>query len=314
MGFHLEKDEPVGLGFQRILTEQATRLSEDLASAEEDPGKAIHEIRKRCKRIRAVARLLRPHAKGLYRRENDTFRDIARGFSPFRDADVRLKTFDELVNDAAGVERFAPLRALMRGGHDRGEELLERQLSFTRNELRAAQKRFERVNLPNDGGFEIIESGLDYSYKAGRRAMSRAYEEPQESTFHEWRKRVKDLGYQMQILRDLWPAILKRTRRELDKLGDLLGQEHDLTVVKDTVVKQVDSVIAKEDLRSVLTLAERRRLELQAEAQAIGRRIYAEKPRDFIKRIYVYWEIWHAEIPAPSGHSVASPQPAALSV
>lgn len=97
MGFRLEKDETVGSGFQRILREQTARLSEDLASADKDLEKAIHEVRKRCKRVRAVARLLRPNAKALYRKENAAFRDIARGLSPFRDADVRLQAFDDLV-------------------------------------------------------------------------------------------------------------------------------------------------------------------------------------------------------------------------
>ena len=90
MGFRLEKDETVGSGFQRILREQTARLSEDLASADKDPEKAIHEVRKRCKRVRAVARLLRPNAKALYRQENAAFRNIARRLSRFRDADVRL--------------------------------------------------------------------------------------------------------------------------------------------------------------------------------------------------------------------------------
>lgn len=106
MGFRLEKDEKIGSGFQRILVEQAARLSEDLAAADQDPEKAIHEVRKRCKRVRAVARLLRPNAKALYRQENAAFRDMARGLSPFRDADVRLETFDDLVSRTDRPERL----------------------------------------------------------------------------------------------------------------------------------------------------------------------------------------------------------------
>jgi CHAD domain-containing protein len=105
MAFRLEKDETVGSGFQRILREQTARLSEDLASADKDLEKAIHEVRKRCKRVRAVARLLRPNAKALYRQENAAFRDIARGLSPFRDSDVRLEAFDDLVSRIDEPER-----------------------------------------------------------------------------------------------------------------------------------------------------------------------------------------------------------------
>jgi CHAD domain-containing protein len=313
MGFHLEKDEPVGSGFQRILLEQATRLLEDVASADKDLEEAIHEVRKRCKRVRSVARLLRPHAEGLYRQENATFRNVARGLSPFRDADVRLKTFDELVSRAGESDRFAALRKLMRGDDHHGQkELLEKQLSLTKEEAKAAQQRFENAHMPNDIAFKLIEPGLRSSYKRGRRAMSRAFAKGREIDFHEWRKRVKDLGYQMRILRELWPALLKRTRSELDKVGDLLGEEHDLTIVRNTAVQYADSDISKEDLRDLLTLAERRKIELQAEAQAIGRRVYAERPRDFVRRIQIYWRTWHGEIPSPADRPVASPEPAAL--
>lgn len=41
MGFHLERDEEVGSGVRRILTEQTMQLSEDLASVTTDSEKAI---------------------------------------------------------------------------------------------------------------------------------------------------------------------------------------------------------------------------------------------------------------------------------
>jgi CHAD domain-containing protein len=299
MGFHLEKDEPVGTGLQRILIEQTTRLSDDLATADKDLEKAIHEVRKRCKRVRAVVRLLRPRAKALYRRENAAFRDIARGLSPFRDADVRLKTFDELISGAPEAERFVPLRDLMLESGHRDREELDKQISLTKNEVEAAQGRLREATIEDDAGFQLIEPGLRGNYKRGRRAMSRAYDKPEATAFHEWRKRVKDLGYQVQILRDVWPALLKRLRSELDKLGDLLGKDHDLTVMRNTILKHVHSRISKEDLRAFLALTEQREFELQAEAETIGRRIYAEKPKYFIGRIFVYWETWQAEVPAP---------------
>ena len=237
MGFCLEKDEKIGSGFQRILVEQAARLSEDLAAADQDPEKAIHEVRKRCKRVRAVARLLRPNAKALYRQENAAFRDMARGLSPFRDADVRLETFDDLVSRTDRPERFAAFRKML-GDDDRDGTNLEKQLSWTVKEVEAARERLQEANIADRVAFEFIEPGLRQSYKRGRRAMSRAYDKPEETAFHEWRKRVKDLGYQTQTLRELWPPVLKRLRDELDQLGDLLGKEHDLTLVRNVVLKR----------------------------------------------------------------------------
>ena len=82
----------------------------------------------------------------------------------------------------------------------------------------------------------------------------------------------------------------------LQKLGDLLGKDHDLTVVRNTVLKRADNGISEDDLRAFLALTEDRKLQLQAEAQAVGSRIYAEKPGDFTRRIHVYWETWKREV------------------
>ena len=60
----------MGSGVRRVLTEQTIRLSEDLASVTTDSEKAIHEVSKRCKRVGAVLRLLRPQPR--YR---ETWRD-----------------------------------------------------------------------------------------------------------------------------------------------------------------------------------------------------------------------------------------------
>jgi CHAD domain-containing protein len=304
MGYRLEKDEQLGAGFRRILIEQTERLSEALASADENLEEAIHEVRKRCKRVRAVARLLRPHARELHRRENAAFRDIARRLSPFRDAHVQVATFDELVSRSPERERFVGLKDLMPVHVNRNEEVVKKQLAATRDDVGAAHKRLEELRISDGPPSELIGAGLRANYQRGRRAMARAYDKPQPEVFHEWRKHVKDLGYQFQILRNVWPGFFKGVRSELDTLGELLGKEHDLSVMRETILKNVDGRIAQEDLQAFLALAEEREFQLQAEAETIGRRIYAEKSGDFIRRIFVYWDTWQAEVPAPKNADI----------
>jgi CHAD domain-containing protein len=304
MGYHLEKDEQLGAGFRRILIEQTERLSEALASADENLEEAIHEVRKRCKRVRAVARLLRPHARELHRRENAAFRDIARRLSPFRDAHVQVATFDELVSRSPKRERFVGLKDLMPIHISRNEEVLKKQLAATRDDVGAAHKRLEESRISDGPASQLIGAGLRVNYQRGRRAMGRAYDKPDPATFHEWRKHAKDLGYQMQILRNLWPPVFKRVKSELDTLGDLLGKVHDLTVMRSAILKNVNDGIAQEHLQAFLALTEEREFQLQSEAETIGRRIYAERSGDFIRRIFVYWDTWQAEVPAPKNADI----------
>ena len=272
MGFHLEKDEPVGSAFQRMLLEEAARMSEGLRAANDNPQEAIHQVRKRCKRVRAIVRLLRPRAKAIYLRENAAFRKMARRFSSFRDADVQLKTFDELVPDPAS-ERFCVLQDPIVMRHETKEP--KPAIDLTVGELNEAEVRLKGANITDSEGSDLIESGLRSCYGRGQRAMLRACDKRDDAAFHEWRKRVKDLGYEMRILRELWPAVLGRLRKQLDKLGDLLGKHHDL--LRSAALKQIDDISGK-TVRQFLELVESRKLELQTEAQTIGERVYAEKP------------------------------------
>ena len=173
------------------------------------------------------------HAKALYRQENAAFRDIARRLSPLRDAHVQLATFDELVTHADNAERFAHLRnRVVESNHHNDKKLVEEQLSATINEVHAAQERFRNAIIPNESAFELIRPGLLFTYKQGRREMSSTKcVQPQAAAFHEGASGEGSWLSNANPARRL-AGSAKRMRSEVDKLGDLLGKEHDLAVLR----------------------------------------------------------------------------------
>lgn len=61
-----------------------------------------HDVRKRCKTVRALLRLIRDEVgKDVYRRENRALRDAARALSPVRDAAVLIQVHDDVVRAGA---------------------------------------------------------------------------------------------------------------------------------------------------------------------------------------------------------------------
>ncbi len=306
MSFRIEKGVRIEQEIRRILLVQAQRLIDDLQR--KDVKEAIHEARKRCKRLRAILRLVRPLAEDLYQRENPAFRDMARSLSSLRDVDALAESFKDLVKrEKFGGQCLMPLRAFLQSeSEESGDRAAEvRSLVETAT---AAQKRMIQVRLPSGHDFELIGEGLLRSYRRGRRAMAAAYAQDEETTFHQWRKRVKDLNYQVEMLRDIWPPILKQLGKELHKLGDLLGDEHDLVIMRESMPKHSDDKETKDLLHSFFGLLDRRVFELQAEAQAIGCRVYADKPKNFIRRMRRYWDTWQSEVTP----SLESAQPALL--
>ncbi|MCE0484061.1 MAG: CHAD domain-containing protein [Methylacidiphilales bacterium] len=289
--FHIDLEEPLEVALRRLLLGQADKICHDLQ--QRDRIEAIHNARKCCKRIRALLRLLKPAMPDFCRRENKDYRDLARPLSSLRDRDARKECFNKLVElDPAGPRHYRPVRSLLerdrRGWNRRGRS---QQISRGEKSARTARQRLEALPLPSGRGFKLIREGLQRSYRQGRKAMKQAYRLDEDSAFHKWRKRAKDMNYQVQILIPLWPRVLKHLYKELNKLGDCLGDEHDLVMLRKAIMRGPNEKVPQELLRSFLGLVEQRIRELKIKARKTGHRIYAESTGAFIKRMKTYWNV-----------------------
>jgi CHAD domain-containing protein len=112
------------------------------------------------------------------------------------------------------------------------------------------------VSLPDepDDAADVITTGVK---KVLRKAVS-AYGTPEE--FHELRKGVKNHWMHLQLLRAFWPSSAKRRRRAARKLGQRLGELHDLDVLKRLVEREGDARGSRaeiEQLRCVMARSEK---------------------------------------------------------
>ena len=133
--------------------------------------------------------------------------------------------------------------------------------------------------------------GLARTYRQGREEMSRALADPSTENVHRWRKRVKDHWYQLRILRQAWPGPLGETVAAAHELTELLGDHHDLAVL----AADLRTRTGLGDTAPFEAAIERRQSELLDAAVAIGRRLYAEKPKAFRRRLERYWLAWRED-------------------
>ena len=103
---------------------------------------------------------------------------------------------------------------------------------------------------------------------AGRRC-SVARREPTVENLHQWRKRTKDLWYHLRMLKPMAPAIVGGHADEADELSDLLGDDHDLAILRETLRRRRRASLAV-DIDAVIELIDHRREQLQAEALLVG--------------------------------------------
>ncbi|MFP4053688.1 MAG: CHAD domain-containing protein [Phycisphaerae bacterium] len=300
MPYRVKAHEPPAQAVKRMAIEQVGKAIGELRNPDMDAHAAVHQVRKRCKKIRALLRLVRPTMEGIYSEENAWYRDVARKLSDLRDAEAMIETFDdlrEIFQELLDEEAFGQVRQGLVARRDRmadGEADLEALRPELAIHLDNARPRIETWPIP-DGGFDVF-AGIEKVYDRGRTAMSEAYRKPGEEAFHEWRKRVKYLRYQVRMLRGIWPAILRPLRGQLKTLSDYLGDEHDLSVFGETLRKEGKELTEDRTLEALLALVEQRKDELRARARPLGTRIYAEKAGRFTKRMATYWDAWQQQL------------------
>jgi CHAD domain-containing protein len=293
MSYRLLKKETAGDGIRRIAAEQVDKAIGEIRDDSMDRNEAVHRARKRCKKIRAVARLVRPALREQYSMENGWYRDAAASLSDLRDAQAMVETFDYLA-DASGdsFEEFAPVRehlvAKLQDATQHSGDLAPLLNEFV-SRMEEGRKRIAGWDL-DSADFDVLGEGLKKTYKRGRKAMASAYDDPSTDTFHEWRKRVKYHWYHTRLLRGIWKPVMRARARELEKLGDLLGDEHNLAVLAAQVLQDEFADCAPEVVDDFLACVDSQRRKVRKKARPMGKRLYAEKPVDLVGRWRIFWK------------------------
>lgn len=291
--YQLARDEGLAAGLTRIAAGRAEKALERLresSAGETETADAIHGARKDMKKLRTVLRLLRDELGAKrYKRENARFRDAARALSETRDAEVKLLTLDALAEhgDALPEEAGESWRKIL----DRDREAAtnaardEPAVAAAISLIEAGLEEIRGWNLEGDS-WKLIDAGLTRTYRRGRRAMKSAEKNCGEGDFHEWRKRAKDLWYALRLLSEAWSGPLEATAEEAHRLTELLGDHHDLAVLR---VDLRERNLGEGETVALEAAIGRRQEELAAAAFPLGHRLYAERPRDFSRRMRRYW-------------------------
>jgi len=294
--YELTRDEGLAAGLTRVAADRAEKALERLresSAGETETADAVHGARKDMKKLRTVLRLLRDELGAKrYKKENARFRDAARALSETRDAEVRLETLDALAehDDALPAEAVESWRKILDRDREaatnaaRDEPAVAEAIAL----LEAGLESIHGSELEGDS-WKLVDDALIRTYRRGRRAMKAAAKHRGEADFHEWRKRAKDLWYELRLLSATWPGPLEATAEEAHKLTELLGDHHDLAVLREDLRARN---LGEAETAALEAAIGRRQEELATSAFPLGRRLYAERPPDFSRRLRRYWEAW----------------------
>jgi CHAD domain-containing protein len=264
-------------------------LAKSSRTPEANPAELVHEARKAIKRMRALARLLRDElGEREFKSANRSLRAAGRRLAVARDAEVRLATLRGLVGRHP--------KALTRPGIHRLEERLEAEREQAvepsdreqvLEDIAAMRGQLARWNLI-DHDFAAVSPGLGRIYREGRRRHAHVKREhgsdPQD--VHDWRKRVKSLYYALDMLGGKQAKGARKATRRADRLGELLGEEHDLWMLRAYVERHPEAFGEDQAAqKKLLKRIARCRKRLRGGSLELGARLYKRKAGSFTRRI-----------------------------
>lgn len=327
MSFTMRADESVTRGLRSRATAQLAKAIDTLDDPRQPLSERIHEMRTSIKKVRALLAMVRSSSPRKTRRADRRLRKLAGTTSAVRDAHVMLETVDNLLSPTAGDKRAdaSNLRATLTSVRGRLAARLraaertcerERQTETLARKLSRERRRVRTWVPPRGGKWDKLWRGpcvaLSKSYRRARRAMGVAFAEQSPEAFHDWRKAVKAHRYQLQFLQGVWPRDISPDLADLEHLGELLGHEHDLTVLRAMLVEEMSQQSDKalnragnaawrdapnlattaaaqggqhEQMAQLLEQLDERRHALRAQAQPIGQRLFQQRARLFRRRL-----------------------------
>lgn len=302
MSYRLEPGRPIADSIRRIGAEQTNSILTRF-NAKTGEGEAVHEARKAIKRLRALLALIRPAIPGdEYGTLQEHLKTVARSVSALRDAQAMLATFVKLeAHDRALATGpiAAALHKHLQARHDQAGRHIDRAMvTAAKKTVKEVADGFKKLTFEHDG-FTPIATALEENYRKARKAMAHAYDDGHDEAFHDWRKLVQRHWRYLQLLILAWPKGIQPHIALARELSEILGEDHDLSVLSALVMTESKHLGAEKAVAAYLGLCKKRQRALRAKAVVVGTRLFAEKPASFARRIRAYWE--HAVVEDDDG-------------
>jgi CHAD domain-containing protein len=217
-------------------------------------------------------------------------RELARGLAGARDVQAMLDALADLEEKELGLSKRS--LATMRGRIEEAKRAA--QTTTLTPELRGELD----VSLARAGQaidhwplahvtFAQLARELARHYRRARRTMPAAWAQAKAEELHELRQRVVEHRYQMELVEPLWPRLGKLWVAEAQRLRERLGSHQDLVLLGRATAPHQPLAPWRSRLAPMI---DQRRAKHVAAAQRLARRLFAERPKAFRRRIEALWD------------------------
>ncbi|HCV70509.1 CHAD domain-containing protein [Agrobacterium tumefaciens] len=297
MPFRIDPNKPFDDEIRRAGLEL---IEEAITSLRDQPSgrhEAVHDARKRFKRLRALYRLVARAAPDFSKEENARFRDIARSLAFAREATALVETVEYLETFAASTTQGKALRSIATVLRKRRDHAIEHEAGLDEAIAAAiagceeARKRLKAVSLPDELKVvtRLVKTGWAKQRKRARKALADCHEQADVEHFHELRKAGQAYWMHLGLLRRLWPSAMRAKRADTKRLVDILGHEHDLSVLAAFADREPERFGNGERLALLLDAIIQRQQVLRGDGLELANEVFSESARTESRIVGLLW-------------------------
>jgi CHAD domain-containing protein len=257
-----------------------------VGEVDRDPARAVHEYRKSLRRARALVKMLADALGEQAAAElTDTLRRAQRATSDVRDGDVMRAQLQQRA-DTKGWRKLVPELEQGLDAPEHGAAYARSVIEMGAGLIDGLPARFEQA-LPADIGWDAVGAGLKATYRRARNKLETARTGGDPEALHDFRKRAKELTYQLELLAAGQRGKLRKAHRKLAGLSEKLGDITDLELLRAHVAPQGEGDAGEVDprrrklARRVARTIERR----TSKALSRGRDLFKARPRRFADKV-----------------------------
>ena len=286
MAYRIKDNETVDKAMRRILRGQLKKAIEGARQTAQPIDQRVHLVRSRLKKARAAVDLIHRRAGSGAARDERWMREMARSLSKARDIAVQADMLRRLLEQnpdrvAAGAD--PSLRDIgSRLRRKMSPTTIEARVMDVVSRLEKRRRRFGR--WPVHHGRRALRQGLEAAYRRARRRMRKACEPTIEETaraerLHGLRTSIKRLAHEIAVLRAKAPDLSRRLGEPLHELGELLGEVHDLAVLRQTLERELSAPRDRRNRVILFELIDRRLREVEGAASTKSQETLALRPK-----------------------------------
>lgn len=277
----LAADRPFREGLIAALEQILAVATSHAETAAADPATAVHQHRKALRRARAVIRLARPLlSRRSMHRLDVSLKEAHRSQSNARDAGV-LEHALSIAGEPA--EQTGELGGALEAHRRRelDDQRIAAALAASVEAIRDIPARFAQA-LPEEVELDDLLRGLRRSYRRARAELARVETVADPFHIHNWRKRNKDVTYQLELLAPVLGARAAKRRERHADLSQQLGEVTDLFVLR-RFIEQLDPSVAQRDelLARIDRLADKK----LSDALDDGAPLFSRRPKKLVARL-----------------------------